>query len=672
MKRFRISSIFLFLVSAALSFPADAQNECAGTRLSKSNYFKNEGAACGKLKGRWIAGSMRKGLFVPSSCAIESVKVSLAQSSDARTRKALKKKLALIQARYSREKKICKSGRPIPSPNSFGSIQLSQDASTIAFDNTFDVLKAVAKGSTRRGAAIRGLNDEVDVPGRKDGKALVSGTYTGDEKTGVIDFQGFLNRLGFPMFESGAVLYDLALSPTSVSGTLSASHLRISVQGDIRQVSFATTYTLVLENGIWGGGVTGTITVDGEEKEVDINYDKPILLAAEAIPLNANGDEVPGTSIDAGSKVRVRLWVNSNAPVNWVNSSWESPSKNLEGGGSGQSYCRYGACPELPGEWTFAEADVGYWLWYRDYTINKFQEAGEYSWSMSVRNAAELTSRTLRTAIQVQNPDYKGEKPKIEEISLATSGISSGRGASSTITILAQSSSPVNWLNRSFEGPTENIYGGGSSFSFQSCDQHVGSVGHICFGRDSTYYFTSFTDTISRWAPNGLYSYRGLSVENEAQLRSDPYTGDLSFTVSNNPVAVTPGITSIEIVSYNEGENPIIAGEPLNGVCKVASRVSDPFRIAVIITATSNAPVSWLNSSFYGPLGNLFGGGSGVSFTQISSGVWRYVMTTSISSPLYAPKGTYYFQNISVQNDGRNTSSAYSGSLSFQLRNSCP
>lgn len=672
MKCLRIVSVLLFACIVAISLPAHAQSGCSGTRLSKSNYFKSGGATCGKLKGRWTAGSITKGRFVPSSCAIASVKRTLARSGNARTRKALKKKLTALERRYSQDKKICKAGRPIPTPNSSGSIQLSKDASTIVFDNTFDVLKAVANGSSVRSADVTALSDEVDVPGRKDGRARVSGAYTGNERNGVIDFQGFLNRLGYPMFESGAILYDLELSPSSVTGTLSASNLRMNVQGAIRQVSFNATYTLILENGIWSGGVKGTIAVDGEEEDIDINYDTPILLAVEAIPLNSRGEEVPGTSIDAGNKVRVRLWVVSNSPVNWVNSSWESPSKNLEGGGSGQSYCRYGTCPELPGEWNFAEADIGYWIWYRDYTINKFQEAGEYSWSMSVRNAAELTSRTLRTTIQVRNANYKGEKPKIEQVSLATSGISSGSGASSTITILAQSSSPVNWLNRSFEGPTGNIYGGGSGFSFENCDDYVGSVGHICFGRDATYYFTSFTDTVSRWAPNGLYAYQGISVENQAQLTSDPYSGDLSFTVSNNSVAVTPAITSIEIVSYNDGEDPISSGQPLNGVCKGAASVSDPFRVAVIINATSNAPVSWVNSSFYGPLGNLTGGGSGVPFTEISPGVWRYVMTTSIPSPLHAPKGTYYWQNISVRNDGAKTSSEYAGSLSFQLKNSCP
>jgi hypothetical protein len=93
--------------------------------------------------------------------------------------------------------------------------------------------------------------------------------------------------------------------------------------------------------------------------------------------------------------------------------------------------------------------------------------------------------------------------------------------------------------------------------------------------------------------------------------------------------------------------------------------------IALIITATSNAPVNWVNSSFYGPLGNLSGGGFGASFTEISAEVWRYIMSASIQSPLYAPKGTYYWDGISVRNEGEKTSSMYSEPLSFQLKTSC-
>jgi hypothetical protein len=534
------------------------------------------------------------------------------------------------------------------------------------------VLKAVSKQVSSQRSEVRGFDTDLDVPGRKGGKATVSGAYTGNERNGVIDFQGFLNRLGFPMFESGAIRYDLDIQPSSIKGTLSATNLRIKLQGSIRQVSFNANYNLVLESGLWNGGVTGEVSVDGEEEEFDIDYDTPILLALEAIPLNSKGEEEPGTTMVAGKKVRIRLWVNSNAPVNWVNSSWESPSKNLEGGGSGQGYCRYGKCSDSLQPWNFAEVDVGYWIWYRDYTISEYQEPGEYSWAMSVKNGAELTSRTLTATMQVQNPNYTAQKPTIVDVRLETSGTTSGAGASSTVTILAQSAAPVTWLSRGFEGPAGNIYGGGSGFSFESCADYLATDGHICDGRDSGHYFTTFTDTISRWAPNGVYTYTGISVENEANLASDEYTGTLSFTVSGNAVAVTPTITSVQMVTYTSGEDPIISGIPLNGECIAASLASDPLPIALIVTASSNAPVDWVNLSFYGPSGNLSGGGFGASFEEVSPGVWRYVLTSSVQSPLYAPKGTYYFDGISVKNEGQKTSSAYAGALSFLLLNGCP
>ena len=664
----------IFIIFAALlsfSMNASAQSGCSGIRLSKSNYFKTQGATCGKVKGKWIAGGISRGFFTPSTCTIDALKKKVSRTSKPQLKKSLATKLKTLQTKYSKDRKVCKAGRPLPTPTSSGSIQLNRDASTIIFDNSFDVLRAVANGGAVKGSSLRMLSDDADVPGRKGGRAKVSGAFTGNDRNGVIDFEGFLNRLGFPMFESGTILYDLVLESSSITGTLSATNLRIVIQGVVRKVSFNATYNLALEGGLWKGGAQGTVSVDDQEESFNIDYDTPILLAIEAIPLNKKGEEVPGTTVDAGNKVRVRLWANSNSPVNWVNSRWESPSKNLEGGGSSQRYCRYGKCSDLPSEWTFAEGDIGYWIWYRDYPISTFQEPGEYSWEMSVKNAAELTSRSLTATIEVRNSSYTAEKPKIVGIRLATSGISSGTGATSTVTILAQSTSPVSWLNRSFQGPSGNIYGGGSSFSFESCAAYLDSVGHICRGRDAEHYFTSFTDTISRWAPNGRYSYDTISVENAAKLTSVDYDGDLSFIVENNLTANTPEIVSIDVVSYIQGQDPLISGTPLNGICLVAGAVSDPFLMAVIITATSNAPVNWINASFYGPLGNLMGGGFGASFTEVSPGVWRYAMLSSLQSPMHAPKGTYYWQDISVKNEGAKSSTAYGGGLSFQLKTSC-
>jgi hypothetical protein len=256
---------------------------------------------------------------------------------------------------------------------------------------------------------------------------------------------------------------------------------------------------------------------------------------------------------------------------------WQSPSKTLEGGGSGQGYCQYGSCSDGSQEWTFVESDIGFWVWYRDYEISEFHEPGEYSWEMSVRNAAELTSRNLKASLEVRNSGYKGEKPNIVDIRLSTTDTSSGTGATSTVTIIAQSSSPVDWLNRSFEGPTSNMYGGGSGFSFENCAEFLDITDHICQGRDSKHYFTSFTDTISRWAPNGTYAYHDISVMNQAQLTSEAYEGDLSFTIENNTVATTPTITSIEMVWHNFGEDPVTSGHPLNGQCITVASVPDTF-----------------------------------------------------------------------------------------------
>ena len=77
--------------------------------------------------------------------------------------------------------------------------------------------------------------------------------------------------------------------------------------------------------------------------------------------------------------------------------------------------------------------------------------------------------------------------------------------------------------------------------------------------------------------------------------------------------------------------------------------------------------MDWLNSSFYGPSGNLYGGGSGVQFTETSAGIWEYTRTDFVSE--WSPSGEYYYTGISVKNAGEITSTVWSNTVSTKIVN---
>ncbi|MDD3269681.1 MAG: hypothetical protein PHX14_10195 [Syntrophomonadaceae bacterium] len=185
-----------------------------------------------------------------------------------------------------------------------------------------------------------------------------------------------------------------------------------------------------------------------------------------------------------------------------------------------------------------------------------------------------------------------------------------------TVTITVTSNSPVNWLNKAFYGPNGNIYGGGSGVSFTETLPGI-------------WEYTR-TDTISKYAPSGKYYYSNISVENEGQMESDVWPNELSIDIVNSITPEKPVITAVNMTNQVTTEGT---------------------KLMVTITVTSNSPVNWLNKNFYGPNGNIYGGGSGVSFTEKWPGVWEYTRIDTISK--YAPSGKYYYNNISVENEGQ-------------------
>ena len=110
-----------------------------------------------------------------------------------------------------------------------------------------------------------------------------------------------------------------------------------------------------------------------------------------------------------------------------------------------------------------------------------------------------------------------GTSPVLESVTLSTNHLQNG--GSITVTVIAVSESPVNWINRSLDGPNGNIYGGGGSWPPWT---DLGNNRWQC----------QWIDEISSWAPSGEYVYRYISVENEAQLESGVWP-DLSFSARN-------------------------------------------------------------------------------------------------------------------------------------------
>ena len=203
-----------------------------------------------------------------------------------------------------------------------------------------------------------------------------------------------------------------------------------------------------------------------------------------------------------------------------------------------------------------------------------------------------------------------------------------------TLTVIAKSNAPVNWLSSRLDGPNGNIYGGGSGVTFTN-------VGDDLWKYERTH-------TISEWDPSGTYTYRRISVENEGQLTSDEW-GPVSFNVTNDHVAYKPIIQSVT-VSPTEIVN---SGE-----------------VTLTVIAKSNAPVNWLSSRLDGPKGNIYGGGSGVTFTDIGDDLWKHEHWPYTVSE-WDPKGTYTYSRISVENEGQLTSDEW-GPISFNVTRTTP
>ena len=188
-------------------------------------------------------------------------------------------------------------------------------------------------------------------------------------------------------------------------------------------------------------------------------------------------------------------------------------------------------------------------------------------------------------------------------------------GGEVTVTVVAQSNAPVNWINRQLWGPNGNIYGGGQGISFTNVGTELWEL--------------QWTDTFSEWNPSGNYSYRGISVENEEQLQSDEWD-PVNLTVTNTKIAYEPIIQSVYLSDY---------------------KLIDGGEVTVTVVAQSNAPVNWINRQLWGPNGNIYGGGQSITFTNVGTELWELQWTDTFSEE--DSIGNYTYRGISVENEGQ-------------------
>lgn len=534
----------------------------------------------------------------------------------------------------------------------------------------YDVVKPLISGGARSSSQL-GANAST-VRGKYSGRADAAVSRSGSEYSGAIEFKnGFKSVQGLPEL-SGAIDLALNVQRTSSAGNIGSQNL--SANG--KNLEFQFAYNLIKgSNGLWSGTGAGQLTdIDGNQsEEITYNYDTPLIAGLQLKRLIGSNSETAEERditgpVSAGQTVRLKVAVVSNAAPDWLSILLTGPTEIIEGGGSSWSYCRLGSCEDAPAEWLFRESfDHGYWIGYRDFPLPAAYPNGAYTWAISVRNAAQLTSVIAETSLELIG-GTPGDKPVIQFTDVVTSGLGNGANGSATLRVVACSDRTINWLNRNLTGPAGNIEGGGSNYAFTSCSAFQ-TNGHPCAGTPSNCQYAERQYSFSGWAPNGTYTFDLISVKNTSLITSDPATGTPSFTITGNPEAAIPTITDIAYVRYNE--DPLLDGVSINGACIRRQTAPDPLKVAIIITASSNAPVNWINSTLDGPTQPLQGGGSGVTFDPIGGGLWRGYKIAIINDPSFAPTGAYRWSGVSVQNAGEKQSATYAEPLSFTLANDC-
>lgn len=200
----------------------------------------------------------------------------------------------------------------------------------------------------------------------------------------------------------------------------------------------------------------------------------------------------PRELVDGGS-VTIQVVSKSIAPIVWLNRSLNGPNGNLYGGG--------GTC-------AFVQTSTDVWEASWREAVSPWASSGIYELSnVSVRNEAELEStEAFPVTFKVANSRI-AERPTIESLALSAHRVPQGN--SITISVRARSHAPINWLDKSLNGPVRNIYGGGGTTRFEQIESDI--------------WVYQWKESFSEWAPVGQYILSGVSVRSEAQLSSEPW-----------------------------------------------------------------------------------------------------------------------------------------------------
>lgn len=217
---------------------------------------------------------------------------------------------------------------------------------------------------------------------------------------------------------------------------------------------------------------------------------------------------------------------------------------------------------------------------------------------------ALFTALTVLPTFSLMAQDV--DKPVIQDISFNSSDVDFDGTAEYKITV--KSKSPVTFLSSSLKTPIEGKYrwGGGQGMTFNK-------IG------DDLYEYTGRV-SFDKYDTPGEYKLEGVTVENAARVESDPF--------------------ETKVVNFRNISKPIIT--PLQ------SSIKDGGSVSYKVQVRSFCPPNFLNSSFEGPNGNIYGGGSGHSFNRVGDDLYETTITNRVSE--FAPSGDYTLNHVSIEN----------------------
>jgi len=476
------------------------------------------------------------------------------------------------------------------------------DTITVTVSNSQSLLKPVIGSVTvENETIINGGEVHIIVSGTA-GARITQGFYSRSNPMGYWGC-GFQNIIQSETNWTGHIRY--AVSPFAPSGEYKFSNIRVMDEIEQQSDYWPETITVYVDNDE-NGEVTPTPTTTAVTPTTTPTpppgIDKPVIISA-----SLNQEEF----MDGGTVI-LNVTANSVSPVNWLSSQLDGPKGNIFGGGC---------------EVYFTEISPYNWSYQRSYTISPYAPSGNYTWSgIQVENENQEASNYWPAMTFSVNNQFGDDIPVI--ISAELNQYELHDGGTVILNVTARSKAPVNWLSSRLDGPKGNIFGGGCGVHFTETSP------------DSWNYHKSYT--ISPYAPSGNYTWSGIQVENENQEASQIWV-PLIFCVNNQYDNDIPVITSAELNKYEFYGGGIVT---------------------LKVVATSRSPVNWLSSRLDGPKGNIFGGGCGVHFTEISSNNWSYQSSYTISP--YAPSGNYVWSGIQVENENQEASN-YCSPLTFTV-----